>query len=609
MPSVRAIQTAAFRRTRPSSLVPALVAVTLALSAIGTLHAQGAGGDSAPPPPRFDSLAIDNTRSAAGVSRTVSAAGSSARAAQDAFERNRRAGLRFYNGGANASCEVQIGTLCYWNNNGDVPPPAERTDLVIERDRLLETLADAARADPADDWVSGMRVRYALEQQQGSMALAAARECGGTAWWCDALRGLALHTGNQHVASAAAFDKALGAMSDSMRCAFTDLTPWLPTSMNATYGAKGCAQRADDNARMLRLSQPLWMLPANDLRNELLSRHLISIIHGQGRIPYDMAWDGSISAMQVRYGWPTAWSMQTAGALDPRLPSIIGHEPTPSYDFMPKEGVLNAPLSATDADWEPDREDARMRYAPRYATGFVMLPHQLARFRRGDSTVVAGAWRLMREQRMGPAPYNVGLFMADAQAKIVGSEAKDSAGANGAVIAPLGTSPKIVSLEVLAPSGNRAARVRTVVNPLSTTAGMSDLLLLGGGDAGATPSLASVAARAWGSNDIEAGRSFGLYWETYLPVSPDEPLQVSVRATRTSASFAQKLGNFLRLSKAMTPVTISFRDAGRPDGAPGRSIQFTWPEVPEGEYRLTVKVQGAAVSDSTSQLVTVRGQR
>ncbi len=586
-----------------------LTAVAIALSFPGAVHAQSAGGDSVPPPPRFDSLTIDNTRSAAGVSRAVSAAGSAARQAQDAFERNRRAGLRFYNGGANASCEVQIGTLCYWNNNGDVPPPAERTDLVIERDRLLETLADAAHADPADDWVAGMRVRYALEQQQGSTAITAARECGGTAWWCDALRGLALHTNNQHVASAAAFDKALGEMPDSMRCAFTDLTPWLPESKEDTYGAKGCAQRADDNARILRMSQPLWMMPANDLRNELLSRHVISIIHGQGRIPYDMAWDGSISAMQVRYGWPTAWSMQTAGALDPRLPSIIGHEPTPSYDFMPTANALAAPLSASDSDWEPDRKDARMRYAPRYATGFVALPHQLARVRRGDSTMVAGAWRLMREQRMGPAPYNVGLFMADAAANITGREVQDSAGANGAVIAPLGTTPKLVSLEVLAPTGKRSARVRTVVNPLSTTAGMSDLLLLGGGDAGATPSLTSVASRAWGSNDIEAGRSFGLYWETYLPVSPDEPLQVTVRATRTSSSFMQKLGNILRLSKAMTPVTISFRDAGRPDGAPGRAIQFTWPEVPEGEYRLTVKVQGAAVTDSTSQLFTVRGQR
>jgi len=177
------------------------------------------------------------------------------------------------------------------------------------------------------------------------------------------------------------------------------------------------------------------------------------------------------------------------------------------------------------------------------------------------------------------------------------------------VIATLGRTPRLVSLEVIAPSAKRATRVRTAVQPLGSNAAVSDMLLLAGGDAGATPTLESVSARAWGSNDIEPGRSFGLYWETYVPVSPAAPLQVTVRATRTSSSFTQRIGNALRLSRAMTPVAISFRDAGRPDGLPGRAITFTWPEVPPGEYRLTVKLQGATSVDSTSQLFTVRGSR
>ncbi len=580
------------------ALVGSLFAGSLLASA--PLVAQG----TTPPPVRADSGASASAPTT--PPRRITAEGSAARAAQDAFERNRRAGLRFYNGGGNASCEVQIGTLCYWNNNGDVPPPAERTDLIIDRDRLLETLAQAARTDPGDDWVAGMRVRYALEQQKVSVAIAAARECGGTAWWCDALRGLALHSGDQHVDASAAFDRALAAMPDSMRCAWTDLQPWLPTSMHEAYGAKGCSARATDNARILRLAQPLWMLPANDLRNELFSRHIISIVHGQGRIPYDMPFDGSIPAMQVRYGWPTAWSMQTAGALDPRLPSIIGHEPTPSYDFMPSPEAIANPLAATAADWEVDRKDARMRYSTRYATGFAALPHQVARFKRGDSTVVAGAWRLMREQRMGAAPYRVGLFVADDSLELVGSRVIDSATAAGAVIANLGAAPRVLSLEVLGMRSRRVARVRTGVSPLEPSVRVSDMLLLAGGDAGPAPTLESVAPRAWGSNDIEPGRAFGLYWETYLPVTPQNPLQVTVRATRTSSSFSQRITNALRLSRAMTPVAISFRDAGRPDGQPGRAVQFSWPEVPPGEYRLTVLLEGGGITDSTSALFTVR---
>jgi hypothetical protein len=587
-----------FRAAR--SLLVGAAALVGSLLASAPLVAQG----TTPPPVSPDSSA--RAASANGTTRRITAEGSAARAAQDAFERNRRAGLRFYNGGGNASCEVQIGTLCYWNNNGDVPPPAERTDLIIDRDRLLETLAQAARTDPGDDWVAGMRVRYALEQQKGSVAIAAARECGGTAWWCDALRGLALHAADQHTDASAAFDRALATMPDSMRCAWTDLQPWLPTSMHEVYGAKGCAARASDNARILRLAQPMWMLPANDLRNELFSRHIISIVHGQGRIPYDMPFDGSIPAMQVRYGWPTAWSMQTAGALDPRLPSIIGHEPTPSYDFMPSPEAIANPLAATADDWDVDRKDARMRYATRYATGFAALPHQVARFKRGDSTIVAGAWRLMREQRMGAGPYRVGLFVADDSLEIVGSRLLDSATAAGAVIANVGSAPRLLSLEVLGMRSRRVARVRTGVTPLEPSVRVSDMLLLAGGDAGPAPTLESVAPRAWGSNDIEPGRAFGLYWETYLPVSPQNPLQVTVRATRTSSSFSQRITNALRLSRAMTPVAISFRDAGRPDGQPGRAVQFSWPEVPPGEYRLTVLLEGGGITDSTSALFTVR---
>lgn len=92
--------------------------------------------------------------------------------------------------------------------------------------------------------------------------------------------------------------------------------------MAKAYGVKSCSARASQNRVILNLAQPLSLTPAYDARDELLSRHVISVIHGQGHIPYDMVVDGSFPAIQVGYGWPTAWSMQTGGALDPRLPSI-----------------------------------------------------------------------------------------------------------------------------------------------------------------------------------------------------------------------------------------------------------------------------------------------
>ena len=345
---------------------------------------------SAQPAPRTDVLAGDRDR--------LNATSAKARAQQDQFERNHRSGLRFYNGGADAKCDVDFGgNLCYWNNNGDVPPPEERNDAKLERLDLLQTLKLAQQADATDDWVSGMRVRYALEMNQLETAAEAASACAGTAWWCAALNGLAAHSDNRHVAATRAFTRALEAMPTEQRCEWTDLTWWLEPAMQPTYKTIPCADRTAENTRILRLAQPLWLLPANDVANELYARWTISRVHSLGRIPYEMSFGRNILESQVRYGWPTAWSVQNGGVADPRPPSVIGHEPTPSYDFMATPAAIAKPVGASDAEWHFARSKARMRYSPRYGTGFGALPHQFARFLRGDSTLLAGGYRMVRE--------------------------------------------------------------------------------------------------------------------------------------------------------------------------------------------------------------------
>lgn len=543
-----------------------------------------------------------------GNTNSLSALGSSARGQQEAFERNHRLGLRFYNGGADASCEVPLGRICYWNNNGDVPPPAERADAKLEREQLLDLLGRAQAADPKDDWVSGMRVRYAVEGGFADVALEAARACGGTEWWCQALRGLALHNLNQHVASSQAFDRALAAMPTEQRCAWSDITMWLDPVQHEPYKALGCDGWQARNERVFRLAQPLWMLPGHDVRNELFARRTLSRVHSLGRIPYDLQWGDDLLESQVRYGWPTAWSVQNGGVADPRPPQVIGHEPTPSYDFMPTVEAIENPLSAQADDWDPKRKKARMRYSTRYANGYGKLPYQFARFRRGDTTLLAGGYRLMRELEMGRAPYTAGLTLDRLDASPARTVTKDSAGANGALLVPF-LAPTIASLEVLAPVGKRAARVRTVVQPLPADTRLSDYLLLQRGDASPTPSLERNAGQAYGSLEIEGGTQIGIYWEMYRQATPTSPLQVSLRATRLGASFMQKFGASIGLSKALTPVSIRYNDNGRPDGGAGRSLTLNFPSVPPGDYQLTLMVSGAGVTDSTTQTIKVRPKR
>jgi len=273
---------------------------------------------------------------------------------------------------------------------------------------------------------------------------------------------------------------------------------------------------------------------------------------------------------------------------------------------MATPAVITKPIGATSADWSFKRAKARMRYSPRYGTGFGALPHQFARFQRGDSTLVAGGYRMVRELELGRPPYTTALTFDSFDGRPPRQVRKDSATAAGALLLNMGTSASLASLEVLAPTSRKAARVRETIQPFPANIRLSDYLVLVRGDPTPTPSLERSAQTAYGSLEIEGGTTIGLYWEIYRQVSVGTPLAVSLKATRIGASFFQRLGSSIGLSKAVTPVSIRFADNGRADGAFGRSLTLNFPAVPDGEYQLTLLVAGGGISDSTTQRIRVR---
>ena len=536
-----------------------------------------------------------------------------AKAAQRAFERSHRQGLRFYNGGADARCEERIGRLCYWNNNGDVPPLDERADVLAERQDLLAQLARAAAADPTDDWTAGQYVRYLTEINQLDAATRAAASCAGTPWWCAALRGTVSHLANRHVAAAAAFDSATTLMPASERCAWRDLSLWIVAKDRDSYRGLACdpsavGARAGRDARgaweqrFWWLAQPLWMLEANDLRSELAARHVIVRTHAEGGIPYDMAWGDDMAESEMRYGWPVSWSITTGGALDPRAPSVIGHEPTPSFDFTPHHSSIGAPTSAKADAWTLKAALPRMRYAPRYAPrGFVELSHQIARFRRGDSAVVVGAYDVETDRDWGSGVVQVGLALADSTGPRYRVQ-RASLPRRGAVAVVAPAAPSLMSLEVLGNANQgRAARARYGITPLEPTAPLSDILLLRKG-AGATPSLDGVLADALGTTRIRSGGTVGFYWESYLGASPSAPAEVSLTATRLNTSLAERTRSALRVGSRVRPVAVNFQDTGRPDRLPGRTLTVNWPAVPTGEYLIELTITPAGGTPATTSL-------
>lgn len=590
------------RRPRDPSRRP-LSAATLLLVLSAAAAAPGTGGAQA----RDSAPVVEVPATAPAGGRTDHPLVAAAKQAQRGFERARRLGLRFYNGGAEARCEERIGRLCYWNNNGDVPPPEERTEVATEREELLGALARAAGADPNDDWTAGQRVRYLAESRRLDEATTAAGECRGTPWWCSALRGLVLHQQGRHAPAALAFDSALAGMPARERCTWRDVSLWLEPRDVDAYRQLACDGTPDDprgrwEARFWRLAQPLWLLPGNDLRTELLARRAMTRVQQQGGSPYDMAWGEDMAESELRYGVPTSWSVTTGGAQDPRPPSVIGHEPTPSYDFVPSAAAWAAPTAAAASAWELGDARARMRYAPRYTPrGFVTLEHQLARFRRGDSALLVGAWNVERDRDWGSGSVTAGLTLVDS-AGVPRTVRQEEQPRRGALLTSAPAAPRLMGLEVLGATQGRAARARYAVTPLAADAPLSDLLLLRRG-AGPTARLEEVLPEALGAPVVRGGGTVGLYWESYLPASPGAPVTVSLTATRLNTRWLDRTRSALRIGAKVRPVAVRFTDVGRPDGLPGRSLTLNWPEVPAGEYQVELTVTPASGVPATTGLV------
>jgi hypothetical protein len=316
---------------------------------------------------------------------------------------------------------------------------------------------------------------------------------------------------------------------------------------------------------------------------------------------------GDIINVQLRYGWPTSWSTQNTivNRQGGMVSNITGHEPTPSHDFMPSAAAIADPFTATAADYPFNARMAPMRYAPRYAPGgFHALGHQLVRFRRGDSTLLVGAYVLEGKARWERGTTRAALVVQRAPGDEIARTILEKRALRAAV--PLLLAPRrdtvLASLEVLSDTRKFGGRVRTGVTTLRPDEALSDVLLLAAraadGDApgsvgGAT--LETVLPRVLGTTELNEGQAFGLYWEWYG--APGAMVTIGITPL-DSASRLGRVGAFFRLgSTVQGGAAYRFPDPAQPGGGPGRRLVLVMPEARPGRYRLSLDVAG---SDGTT---------
>ena len=107
-----------------------------------------------------------------------------------------------------------------------------------------------------------------------------------------------------------------------------------------------------------------------------------------------MAWGDDIEQLTLRYGAEKAWERIRAlvgqGLQDTRR--IVGRHHPKSQEFLPPKEGLEDPAEVAPGDWTVGKIRPWTGYAPPYALDLDPLETQVARFRRGDSLLVVGAF-------------------------------------------------------------------------------------------------------------------------------------------------------------------------------------------------------------------------
>lgn len=517
--------------------------------------------------------------------------------AQAGFERGRRYVLPWSTSGGER-CDVHVGRFCWWYEGGDTELPPEPQEVTRRRSELLAELDALGTRHPGDAWIAGMRAYYRIEQGQARAADSVATDCKATRWWCTALRAYAAHAQGNHFAADSGFSAALAAMPDSTRCAWRDIAPLLSGSARDRYEHLACADRAAMESRYWMLATPRLSAPVNEWRAEFNSRRVAATLLASAVTTHRIGWGRDAEELLLRYGWPVAWSrIQPAGMIASE-PDILGHDPSPSFHYAAREPLFDVEASSGDDGWDLVDVHAESRYAHPAIRRIAAVSAQIARFRRGDSTLLVVAWATPDDSLATPA-VTVGALRDDGHAA---ARLLDSARVGRGRLAVAGI-PRLVGVELADSARGSFARSRTLypARASATPAAISDLLIYRP-DNQEAPTIAQATALAIPGDTASVEHPLGLYWESYGADSAGAAVETSILVERIDHGFFRGAKQRLGLEDPDSPVRVRWSEA-RPtaDGISPRALSLDLSTLPAGRYRITLAVSSAAGSATSTQ--------
>ena len=519
-----------------------------------------------------------------------------AQSEQVSFERSRRAWLP-YGQSSGGRCDVRLGRFCWWYD-GSLPKfPPEAETIRDRRTELLTALDQLGTRYPGDDWLAGMRVHYRVDGHNLPGADSVVQSCRATAWWCSALLGYVAHARAQDMRADSAFTVALNAMAPDSACAWRNIAPLLKDDDRDLYEHMPCTERGELERRYWLFSRPLLTSSANDWRTEFYVRRLLARLSEHAATPQGLSWGDDAAELLLRYGWPVAWSRIQSSSLTVD-PGIIGHDPSPSFAFAPAAPIADSMSALSEVAWDLLDVRAEARYAPRLVRRTARVAAQIARFRRGDSTLVVAAFAAFDDSLQVTS---AALGVSSSNETLVTSE-RDTARVGRARVTLVGE-PVLAGVEVTDTTTGTLARMRYAYAAGTDSARLvlSDLLFYRTAPEQA-PTLDSALARAIAGDTVARGRPLGLFWETYGSASEGESVDLTVTVERIDHSWFRATRQRLGLTPEDAPIRMKWTDA-RPaaNRTAARTISLDLANLDAGRYRVTLAMtpsNGAVVTTS-----------
>ncbi len=527
--------------------------------------------------------------------------------------------------------------------------PRERATIGILRLRLRALLDTAATQLRGDAHMAGQRVRFALDVGDIAGATKAAAACATDAARCELLRGLIRYRAGDVRGADSLFSSAAARLSDDARCAWTDIRMLLEADAQQAYSAMSCRARAEFNATLWVLSDPLYVEPGNERRAEHVARQvtalLLSSLGFDGRQHWAAKFGGeAVTETLLRYGWPTQMYWGGAAAdrghdgwllaqgADTAPPYVVREYSRDRLHTVPTTAALREPFRATSADWRlnaPGNDDEwwPAEHFARDRSRVVSLPlGQTVMLRRATATRFVWAGDLDATELVRPAgtPTSVSLFVSHNVVDVTGAgDTQGVVGQPARVETMVAGGDAFVGIEIPGDASFPAARTRfglAVVAPLNALGNenaLSQLLLFDPpADDRVTLDADLAVRRMLGSTTLSKGRKIGVYWEGYGFTAADD-VELEVRMDREDQpGVLSRVGGIFGLGRGTVgSLAIRWREERgssralqRVEGTVPlqmRSIILDLSRLAPGTYRLQLSstIAGASPVTSTRALV------